>query len=322
MNKNHSVKLKTIIPKNLAGKRLDQALSILFSDYSRARIQTWIKTGEATIDHKIAKPNYKVCTDQEVIIDATIINQENWKAQAIPLNIVYEDDAIIVINKPVGLVVHPAAGNPDKTLLNALLNHAPELACLPRAGIIHRLDKNTSGLLVIARNLKAHAKLVTELQKRKIKREYQAIVNGVMTAGGTIDIPIGRHPKNRKLMTTIESGKVAITTYRIIQKFRAHTHIKVLLQTGRTHQIRVHMAHINYSIVGDPVYGGRLKIPAKISEELKQRLQNFKHQALHASCLGLVHPITNQAMEWQASLPEDMQQLLCVLKKDFTNALT
>lgn len=316
MNKSYSINLKVLIPKNLSGLRLDQALAILFPDYSRARMQTWIKTGQVTINNKILKPNSKVHADQQVIINAVIPNQENWEAQAIPLNIVYEDDAIIIINKPIGLVVHPAVGNPDKTLLNALLNHAPELAKLPRAGIIHRLDKDTSGLLVITRNLKAHTKLVKELQERKIKREYDAIVNNIMTAGGTINKPIGRDPKNRKRMAVSALGKEAITTYRIVQKFRAHTHLKVFLQTGRTHQIRVHMSYINHPIVGDQVYGGRLKFPAKISEELKQCLQNFKHQALHASCLGLTHPIANKFMEWQAPLPNDMQELLSALDVD------
>lgn len=317
MNKSHLIKLNTIIPKNLAGKRLDQALAILFSDYSRALLQSWIKAGQVLVDNKILNPDHKVRTNQQIIINAIITSQDNWEAQAIPLNIIYEDDAIIVINKPVGLVVHPAAGNPDKTLLNALLNHAPELRNLPRAGIIHRLDKDTSGLLVIARNLKAHTKLVSELQQRKIHREYEAIVSGVMTAGGIIDKPIGRHHKDRKRMAITDSGKTAITSYRVIKKFRAHTHIKVILETGRTHQIRVHMAHINYPIVGDPVYGGRLKLPAGISEELKQCLQNFKHQALHAKRLGLAHPITEKTMEWEAPLPDDMQKLLSALQKDY-----
>lgn len=316
MNKSYSINLNTVIPKKLSGLRLDQALAILFPDYSRCRLQTWIKTGQITVDNKILKLSSKVHTDQHVIINAIITEHENWEAQAIPLNIVYEDDDIIIINKPIGLVVHPAPGNLDKTLLNAILNHAPELAKLPRAGIIHRLDKDTSGLLVIARNLKAHKNLVTELQERKIKREYDAIVNNIMTAGGTINKPIGRDPKNRKRMAINSAGKEAITTYRIIQKFRAHTHIKVNLQTGRTHQIRVHMASINHPLVGDQVYGGRLKIPAKISAELKQCLQNFKHQALHASCLGLIHPITNKFMEWKAPLPYDMQELLNALNID------
>lgn len=316
MNKSYSIKLNAVIPENLIGKRLDQALPALFPDYSRTCLQNWIKNGQVMVDNKILKPNSKVHTNQQIVIDAIITNKENWEAQAIPLNIIYEDDAIIVINKPAGLVVHPAAGNPDKTLLNALLNYAPKLASLPRAGIIHRLDKETSGLLVIARNLKAHTKLIAELQQRKIHREYEAIVCGIMTAGGVINAPIGRHPKDRKRMTVIDSGKEATTTYRIIQRFRAHTHIKVILETGRTHQIRVHMAHINYPIVGDPVYGGRLKFPKGINENLKLCLQNFKRQALHARRLILNHPINRKIMECEAPLPADMQQLLNAIKKD------
>jgi len=316
MNKSYSIKLNIIVPENLTGKRLDQALAILLPDYSRARMQSWIKTGQVTVDDKILKSNARVHANQKIIINAVMFNEENWEAQDIPLNIVYEDEAVIIINKPVGLVVHPAVGNPDKTLVNALLNHAPELAVLPRAGIIHRLDKDTSGLLIVARSLKAHAKLVAELQERKIKREYEAIVNGVMTAGGTIDMPIGRHSRDRKRMAVTDSGKAAVTNYRIIQKFRFHTYVKVFLQTGRTHQIRVHMAHINYPIVGDQIYGGRLKLPPKISSELMHILQNFKRQALHACRLELVHPITNKTMEWQAPLPNDMQQLLQALVAD------
>jgi 23S rRNA pseudouridine1911/1915/1917 synthase len=291
--------LKTIIPENLDNKRLDQALAKLFPEYSRTRLQAWIKAGQVTVDGKVLKPRDKVHTGQNIIVTPIIEPQEHWEAQPIVLDIIYEDDDIIIINKPAGLVVHPGAGTRDKTMLNALLHHAPELTKLPRAGIIHRLDKDTSGLLVVARNLKSHTKLVADLQQRNIKREYEAIVVGVMTAGGTIDAPIGRHPKDRKRMAVVVFGKPAITHYRVIKRFKAHTHIKVMLETGRTHQIRVHMAHIHYPIVGDPVYGGN-----------KARYKNFKRQALHAKCLGLIHPRTGKQMEWHAPLPNDMQWLL------------
>ena len=291
--------LKTTIPAHLDNKRLDQALAELFPEYSRARLQAWIKAGQITVDDKILKPRDKIHTGQNIIVNPIIEPQERWEAQQIPLDIIYEDDDIIIINKPPGLVVHPGAGTRDKTMLNALLHHAPELAKLPRAGIIHRLDKDTSGLLVVARNLKSHTKLVTELQHHNIKREYEAIVVGVMTAGGTVDAPIGRHPKDRKRMAVVPSGKPAITHYRVIKRFKAHTHIKVMLETGRTHQIRVHMAHIHYPILGDPVYGGN-----------KAKYKNFPRQALHAKCLGLIHPATGEQMEWQAPLPDDMQGLL------------
>jgi 23S rRNA pseudouridine1911/1915/1917 synthase len=291
--------LKTIIPENLDNKRLDQALAKLFPEYSRSRLQAWIKARRVKVDGKILKSRDKVHTGQNIIVTPIIEPQKYWEAQAIALDIIYEDDDIIIINKPVGLVVHPGAGTRDRTMLNALLHHAPELAKLPRAGIIHRLDKDTSGLLVVARNLKSHTKLVAELQQRNIKREYEAIVVGVMAAGGTIDAPIGRHPKDRKRMAVVTSGKPAITHYRVIKRFKGYTHIKVTLETGRTHQIRVHMAYIHYPIVGDPVYGGN-----------KARYKNFKRQALHAKSLGLIHPRTGENREWQAPLPNDMGMLL------------
>lgn len=310
------INLTAIIPEELASKRLDQALAILFPDYSRARLQSWIKAGQVLVDGTLLKAKEKVSADQEVIIAATISSNENWRAQPIELNIVYEDDDVLVINKPAGLVVHPGAGTPDSTLLNALLHHCPQLNTIPRGGIIHRLDKDTSGLLVITKTLPAHTKLVADLQEREISREYEVVVNGVMTAGGTIDAPIARHPRDRVRMAVVPTGKPAITHYRVLEKFRTHTHVKVNLETGRTHQIRVHMAHIHYPIVGDPVYGGRLKLPKGCSEELRTTLQKFKRQALHARRLEFVHPISGETMTFKAKLPTDMKQLIIDLQED------
>lgn len=299
-----------MVPPELNHKRLDQALTILFPEHSRARFQEWIKQGFVTVDHKFLRAKDKVVAGANIEIIATAANAIEAQPQAIDLNIIYEDSDIIIINKPAGLVVHPGAGQKDSTLLNALLHHYPELQQLPRAGIVHRLDKDTSGLLVIARTLAAHHNLVKALQLRQIKREYIAIVNGVMTAGGTIDAPIGRHKTKRTHMTVIESGKPAVTHYRILQKFSAHTLVKLILESGRTHQIRVHLAHIHYPIVGDPVYGGRLKIPANCSSNLQAALKNFKRQALHARRLALKHPRTGKLMEWEAPIPPDMQKLI------------
>jgi len=223
-----------------------------------------------------------------------------------------------VINKPAGLVVHPAAGNPDGTMLNALLHHAPELVSVPRAGIVHRLDKETSGLLVVARTLKAQAHLVQQLQERAFEREYEAVAVGVMLSGGSVDAPIGRHPVDRKRMAVSQRGRPAVTHYRVAERFRAHTHVRVQLETGRTHQIRVHMAHIRYPLFGDPVYGGRLRIPPKSSEQFTEALRNFRRQALHAVRLGLTHPESGKVMQWQAPLPADMEYLLHVLREDNT----
>ncbi|MES9901072.1 MAG: 23S rRNA pseudouridine(1911/1915/1917) synthase RluD [Sedimenticola sp.] len=300
----------------LAGKRLDQVLAILFPDFSRSRLQQWIKQERVTIDGAVRRPRDKLLGGEQVVLNALIEDQVECRPQAIPLNLVYEDDEIIIVNKPVGLVVHPAAGNPDGTLQNALLHHDPELVQLPRAGIVHRLDKDTSGLLVIARTSGAHRALVEQLQQRAFKREYRAVVTGVMTAGGTVDEPIGRHPTQRTRMAVNYSGKPAVTHYRVFERFKAHTHLQVRLETGRTHQIRVHLAHIRYPIVGDPVYAGRQRMPAGMTEALRSELKGFKRQALHARCLGLTHPASGEWMEWESALPEDMERLLTILHQD------
>ena len=304
----------------LAGKRLDQALAQLFPDYSRSRLQQWVKEGLVTLDGVTCRPRDKVLGGEWVALEAHLEDQVECRPQAIELDVVHEDEALILINKPAGLVVHPAAGNPDGTLQNALLHHDPSLIQLPRAGIIHRLDKETTGLLVIARTPAAHKFLVEQLQAREFEREYRAIATGVMTAGGSVDEPIGRHPTQRVKMAVHHAGKEAVTHYRVLERFRAHTYLKVKLETGRTHQIRVHMAHLRYPLVGDPVYAGRLRQPAGASEQLRETLRQFHRQALHALKLGLTHPQSGEWMEWETPLPEDMQQLLEALRMDLQHA--
>lgn len=304
------------VPADAAGRRLDQVLGELFPDYSRNRLQEWIKAGQLTVNGRVPRARDKVWGGERVALVASEVTEVPWVGEAIPLDIVYEDDTILVINKPPGLVVHPAAGNWEGTLVNALLHHAPELAQLPRAGVVHRLDKDTSGLLVVARTLAAHKSLVEQLQARTVKREYAALVTGVMTAGGTVEAPIGRHPVDRKRMAVTEGGREAVSHYRVAERFLAHTYVKVNLETGRTHQIRVHMAYVNYPLLGDPTYGGRLRLPAGCSEALRTELQQFKRQALHAGVLGLIHPESDEEMQWQAPLPLDMQRLLEMLRDD------
>ena len=310
------INLQIIVPPHLAGKRLDQAAADLFPQYSRARLQAWIRDQQLQVNGHNKRPRDPVNPGETITLKAVLPAQEKWQPQAIELEIIYEDEALLIINKPVGLVVHPAAGNPDSTLVNALLHHSPALANLPRAGIVHRLDKDTSGLLVVAKTLEAHTALVKQLQARTIQREYEAIVTGHLVAGGTIDAPLGRHPVQRKKRMVTDFGKPAVTHYRVLEHFRHYTRLKVQLETGRTHQIRVHMTHIHHPIVGDKTYGGRLQLPKGASPELIQVLRTFKHQALHAQRLGLVHPMTKEDMAWTAPLPADMQHLLEVLRRD------
>ena len=313
---NHLDSLCTRIPGEMAGRRLDQALAELFPQYSRPRLQQWIKEGHVLVDGIVFRPRDKVLGNEQVQITVVVEEEVDAQPENIPLQIVYQDDAIVVINKPVGMVVHPAAGNRDGTLLNALLHHFPDLVNVPRAGIVHRLDKDTSGLLVVARSLTAHTALVEQLQARKVEREYDAVVIGVMVAGGTVNAPIGRHPVDRKRMAVVPTGKEAVTHYRVVERFLAHTYIKAYLETGRTHQIRVHMSSIHHPLVGDPVYGGRLRVPAAAGPKLRAVLKKFRRQALHAVCLKLIHPVTSEPMHWTASLPEDMQELIQVLRED------
>lgn len=312
-----TIQLSAEVPDHLAGQRLDQAAAELFPDFSRSRLQSWIKSGALTVDGSNRKPREKIVGGETLAINAEMEPEQSWEPQAIDLNIVYEDEQVLVINKPAGLVVHPAAGNRDSTLLNALLHHAPDLAALPRAGIVHRIDKDTTGLLVVAKTLKAHNSLVSQLQEKTAFREYEAIVTGVMTGGGMVDQAIGRHPTQRTRQAVVHTGgKPAVTHYRLLERFRAHTHIRLQLETGRTHQIRVHMAHIHYPLLGDQTYGGRLKLPKGASAELIESLRLFKRQALHAKKLGIEHPETGDYCEWEAPLPEDFQTMLTVLKED------
>lgn len=309
--------LEGIISNESGGFRLDQALAQLFSDYSRGQITKWINADYVQVNGKVLRPRDSVMGGERVVINAEIeIVDDTWLAEAITLDIIHEDCDLIILNKSADMVVHPGAGNHDGTLVNALLHHAPQLEGVPRAGIVHRIDKGTTGLLMIAKNLQAHNSLVNQLQKRSVLREYQAISMGIMTAGGTIDEPIGRHPVNRKRQAVIASGKHAVTHYRVAHRYRAHTHINCKLETGRTHQIRVHMAHARYPLLGDPVYGGRIRLPKGATETTKTALQGFKRQALHAGSLGFVHPATQQAVLWQVDMPEDMLAMLAVLAKD------
>jgi 23S rRNA pseudouridine1911/1915/1917 synthase len=292
-----NIALEGIIQPEFAGCRLDQALAQLFPEYSRERLKSWVREGHCKVDGAILRPKDKVAGGEQVTIQATLDAVVSWEAEDLPLDIIYEDEDLIVINKAAGVVVHPAAGNRAGTLVNALLNYAPELSNVPRAGIVHRLDKDTSGLLVVARTLTAHTSLVEQMQERSIHRIYETVVHGIFLAGSTIDVPMGRHPKDRKKMAVVSDGREAITHYRLIKKFAKHTHIQVELETGRTHQIRVHMAHVKHPIVGDKTYAPRMQ-------------HNFPRQALHAKTLGIIHPSAGEEMFWSTELPDDMQQLL------------
>jgi 23S rRNA pseudouridine1911/1915/1917 synthase len=304
------------VPDAMAGLRLDQAAADLFVDYSRERLKAWIKAGDLTLDGRPAKPRDKVYGGEWLRLATELEEDTRFAPEDIPLDVVYEDDDVLVVDKPAGLVVHPAAGNPDGTLLNALLHHCPALAGVPRAGIVHRLDKDTTGLMVVAKTLAAQAALVEQLQARTVSREYDAVCVGGMTAGGTLDAPIGRHPKDRKRQAVTSSGKPAVTHYRVVERFRAHTHVRCRLETGRTHQIRVHLAHLRYPLIGDAVYGGRLKLPPGAAEPLKEILREFPRQALHARRLAFVHPGSGERVTFRSPLPDDMLMLLDYLRED------
>ena len=309
-------RLNATIPEPLAGRRFDQALAELFPDFSRSRLTAWIKSGAARLGGEAVAPRQIVRGGEAVELDVVMEREIGAQAEDIPLDIRYEDADLIVVNKPPGLVVHPGAGNPDGTLQNALLHHDPKLAEIPRGGIVHRLDKDTSGLMVVARTLRAHTSLVEQLSERDVHRQYAAIVYGAMVAGGRVDEPIGRHAHDRLKQTVREDGRDAITHYRVRERFRAHTLIECRLETGRTHQIRVHMAHAKHPLVGDTQYGGGMKLPKGATSELVETLRGFKRQALHAEKLEFEHPVSGELVSVTVDAPADFAALVHALRED------
>jgi 23S rRNA pseudouridine1911/1915/1917 synthase len=304
------------VPEELAGLRLDQALARMFPEYSRSRLKEWLLAGAVSVDGGAKRPRDAVSGGETVALTPLAEVEVEAVAQPMTLDVRYEDDDILVVNKPAGLVVHPGAGNPAGTLMNGLLHHAPQLEEVPRAGIVHRIDKDTSGLLLVAKTLPAHTSLVRQLADREISRNYLAVCNGVLTGGGTIDAPISRHPVDRKRMSVQDRGKPAVTHYTVLERFRAFTYVKVSLETGRTHQIRVHFAWRRHPLVGDPVYGGRLALPPGASDALIDMLRSFRRQALHAARLAFEHPTSGDRIELEAPLPDDFEALLTVLRED------
>ncbi|MCD9027021.1 23S rRNA pseudouridine(1911/1915/1917) synthase RluD [Luteimonas sp. BDR2-5] len=304
------------VPDAAAGRRFDVVLAELFPQFSRSKLTSWIRSGEVLLDGRQPRPRDPVVGGETVQLNVVLDTQTEAEPQDIPLSVLYEDESVFVIDKPAGLVVHPGAGNPDGTLVNALLFRDPALATLPRAGIVHRLDKDTSGVMVVARTLEAHNALVAQLSARDVHRQYVAVVVGALVSGGTADAPIDRHPRDRLRMAVREDGRDAVTHYRLRERFRAHTALECRLETGRTHQIRVHMAHLRHPILGDPLYGGALKLPKGASEELVAALRGFRRQALHAETLEFRHPVSGEPVRCTAPLPADMQALLGALRRD------
>ena len=309
---------EAIVPLSAAGRRFDQALAEMFPDYSRSRLTAWVKAGAVTLDGAPAAPRHLLRGGEKVQLEAELETEVTSAPEAIALDVVYEDPHLLVIDKPVGLVVHPGAGNPAGTVLNALLHHDSKLAELPRGGIVHRLDKDTSGLMVVAKTLATHTALVEMLSKHEVARQYEAIVLGTIIAGGTIDAPIGRHmgDRLRQAVRDEEDGKHAVTHYRLRERFRAHTLVQCNLETGRTHQIRVHLSHIGHPLVGDPLYGGGLKLPKRATPELVAALRGFRRQALHAERLAFEHPVTGESLSFEAPRPADMNALMAALRED------
>lgn len=310
------VSRRVIVPDELAGKRLDQAAAVLLAEFSRNRLKQWIEGGQLTVAGEAAVPKARLHGGEELVLDADLGPVVAVEPESIALKVVFADEALFIIDKPAGLVVHPGAGNPSGTLQNALLNLDPGLAAIPRAGLVHRLDKDTSGLLVVARSLAAQQTLAAQLERRTVHRVYQAVCQGAMTGGGIVDAPIDRHPRERTKMAVRDRGRAARTRYRVIERFRAHTHLEIELETGRTHQIRVHMAHIRAPLVGDPVYGSRPKLPRQPSDRLREVLQAFRRQALHAARLVVAHPQSGQALTFESPLPPDFVALLEALRRD------
>jgi len=308
--------LTATVPDSAAGRRFDAVLAELFPDYSRSRLAAWIKSGDARLNGREVRPRDPVQGGEAVELNVVLDTQTHAVAEDIALDVLYEDAEVIVLDKPAGLVVHPGAGNPAGTLVNALLHRDPSLAALPRAGIVHRLDKDTSGVMVVARTLPAHTSLVDQLSAREVHRQYLAVVVGALVAGGTANAAIDRHPRDRLRMAVREDGRDAVTHYRLRERFRAHTLLECRLETGRTHQIRVHMQHLKHPIVGDPLYGGPLKLPKGASETLVETLRGFKRQALHAETLEFVHPVSGEPVRCTAPVPADMLQLIAELRAD------
>ena len=312
-----SITRKVIVTGEDAGLRLDQAAARLLPEFSRTRLQQWIREGRLRVNGAPQNPRTVVLDGDTLELEAETEPQGQWTATAMALAILHEDESILVLDKPAGLVVHPAAGHADDTLLNGLLEHCPALAGLPRAGLVHRLDRDTSGVLVVAKTLAAQTFLSAAIQAREVSREYRAVVNGVPVSGGTIDKPMGRHPRDRQRMAVLASGgRHAVTHYRVLARYRAHSLLAVMLETGRTHQIRVHMASAGYPIVGDPVYGGRPRVPRGAAPALLECLRGFRRQALHAFRLRFAHPASGQPLQFEAPLPEDMRALVAALEAD------
>ena len=308
------------VPEELSGLRLDQALARMFPEYSRSRLKEWFLAGAITVEGGPKRPRDAVAGGETVTLVPKAEAEVRAAPEPIRLDVVYEDDDLLVVNKGAGLVVHPGAGNPGGTLMNGLLHHAPALEAVPRAGIIHRIDKDTTGLLLVAKTLPAHTSLVRQLADREISRSYLAVCNGVLTGGGTIDQPIGRHPVDRKRMSIQQDGKPAVTHFKVLERFRAFTYIDVKLETGRTHQIRVHFAWRRHALVGDQVYGGRLALPKGASEPVIDMLRGFKRQALHATRLAFEHPASGEGVVLEVPPPDDFQALLTVLREDAKDA--
>jgi 23S rRNA pseudouridine1911/1915/1917 synthase len=304
------------VDAGLGGRRFDQVAALVFPDHSRSRLKGWIEAGCLTVDGRARGPSDRLVGGERLELDVTVEDASDWSAEDLPLTVVHEDEQLLVIDKPAGLVVHPAAGHAGGTLVNALLHHDPNLAALPRCGIVHRIDKDTTGLLVVARTLAAHTALVRQLQDKSAWREYEAVVTGLVPGDGMVEAPIGRHPVDRKRMAVVAGGKPAVTHYRVLARFRAHSHLRLRLETGRTHQIRVHMAHLHFPLVGDPVYANRVVLPAHCPERLARLLRGFPRQALHAVRLGLVHPASGDYLQWDSPLPTDLRELLLALAAD------
>jgi 23S rRNA pseudouridine1911/1915/1917 synthase len=307
---------RLIVPDSFAGRRLDQAAAALLPEFSRSRLKAWIDAGELTVDGGSTRARTTLKGGEEVVLETALEPAVVAGPEQIPLAIVHADPDVLVLDKPAGLVVHPGAGNASGTLMNALLHRFPDLAVLPRAGLVHRLDKDTSGLLVVARTLAAQQALARALERHAVRRTYQAVCNGVLTGGGFVDAPIGRHRTERTKMAVVEGGREARTRYRVIERFRAQTHVEVELETGRTHQIRVHLAHVRAPLVGDPVYGGRPRLPRQSTPELRAALQGFRRQALHASRIAFAHPATGEDLAFESPLPDDLRALLAALRAD------